>query len=330
MKIAFFETDKREMEFFRNEFKSFKPAFFKEPLDNSNYKKVSDFDIISVETGSVVDKKIVGNMKNLVMIAARCTGFDKIDLEECKKKKIIVSNVPAYSEHSVAEHAFALLLSISRNITKAYNRVHKNNFSIEGLEGFDLSGKTIGVIGTGHIGSHVIRMAKGFEMNVIAFNKSRNKEIERKLGFRYVSLDELLKKSDVITIHLPLTKETKHMINASSINKMKRGVVIINTARGGIIDTGALVRALNSGKIAGVGLDVLEGEELMKYKTGHKKLDVKSFRQLAMDHKLLNKENVVFTPHIAFSSKESAHNLLLATTSNIRAFLKNKPENFVC
>ncbi|MBS3074235.1 hydroxyacid dehydrogenase [Candidatus Pacearchaeota archaeon] len=329
MKIAFFETDKNEEKILRDGLKNHTLLFFKGILDNTNFSKIRGFDIISVETGSEVTEKIIKSIGNLKMIAARCTGYDKIDLAYCKKNNIIVSNVPTYSEHSVAEHTFALLLSISRNITKTYNRIHKNNFSIEGLEGFDLNEKTIGVIGTGHIGSHVIRIARGFEMKVLAFSRKRDKHLEARLGFKYVNLDKLLKKSDVITLHTPLTRETEHLIDKKAIKKMKTGVVIINTARGRIIDTPALVKALEDKKIYATGLDVLEGEELIKNKQAHKKLNVKSFRQLAMDHKLLNRENVIFTPHIAFSSRESRQKLLRETINNIKLFLKNKIINNV-
>src|SRR3989338_698214 len=283
MKIAFFETDKNEEKILRDGLKNHTLLFFKGILDNTNFSKIRGFDIISVETGSEVTEKIIKSIGNLKMIAARCTGYDKIDLAYCKKNNIIVSNVPTYSEHSVAEHTFALLLSISRNITKTYNRIHKNNFSIEGLEGFDLNEKTIGVIGTGHIGSHVIRIARGFEMKVLAFSRKRDKHLEARLGFKYVNLDKLLKKSDVITLHTPLTRETEHLIDKKAIKK----------------------------------------------KQAHKKLNVKSFRQLAMDHKLLNRENVIFTPHIAFSSRESRQKLLRETINNIKLFLKNKIINNV-
>jgi D-lactate dehydrogenase len=329
MKIAFFETDEHEREVLAKGLKTHILQFEKNPLEKENLKKARDCEILSVETGSTVSKQILDELPNLKMIAARCTGYDKIDLEECKKRAIIVSNVPAYSEHSVAEHTFALLLSISRNITKAYNRVHHDDFSIQGLQGFDLNGKTIGVIGTGHIGMHVIQMARSFCMNTLAFSKTRDEKIAKKFGFRWASLNELLAKSDIITLHIPLTPQTKHIINESTIKKMKDGAVIINTARGGLIDTRALIKALNSGKVKAVGLDVLEGEELMKYQTGKKHLDVKSFKQLAVDHKLLNKENVIFTPHIAFSSAESEKNLLESSIQNIQSFIKGQAQNQV-
>ena len=244
------------------------------------------------------------------------------------RRKIAVCNVPVYAEHSVAEHTFALMLAISRNITKAYVRIHKDNFSTEGLEGADLSGKTIGVIGTGHIGMHVIRMARGFEMNVVAFSRSKNMEMARRLGFKYASLNELLKNSDIITLHVPLTDETKHMINKKAIRKMKKGAIIINTSRGEVIDTKALLDGINNGKISAVGLDVLEGEELIK-KGNHQRLDPKAFKLLAENHKLLDNERVIFTPHIAFYSKESSRNLIMATIDNIRSFIKGRAKNAV-
>ncbi len=327
MKIAFFETKDWEEKILRKELKNHDLLFIKEPLNDKNAHLARDCGIVSVFVYSKVDDELK-QLPNLKLITTRSTGFDHINLEECQKKGIIVCNVPVYAEHSVAEHSFALLLAISRNITKAYTRIHRNNYSIEGLQGFDLNGKIIGVVGTGHIGMHVIRMARGFEMNVLAYSRNRNIEMSRRLGFRYVGLNELLKKSDIITIHLPLTNETKHMIDKKAIDKMKKGVIIINTARGEIIDTKALLSGINNGWVSAVGLDVLEGEELIK-KGNHQRLDPKHFKLLAEDHKLLNNEKVIFTPHIAFFSKESSHNLILTTIDNIKSFIKGKTKNCV-
>ncbi len=328
MKISFFEIKDWEEKVFKEKLKGHKLSFYKEALDEKSVEKAKDSDIVSVFVYSKANKEVLSKIKNLKLITTRSTGFDHIDLEYCRNNKITACNVPVYAEHSVAEHAFALLLAISRNIAKSYVRIHKNNFSIEGLEGFDLNEKTIGILGTGHIGMHVIRMSKGFGMKVIAFSRKKDKKLEKKEGFDYVSLNELLKKSDIISIHLPLTNETRHLINKETISKMKRGVVIINTARGEIIDIKAMHEGIDKGIIAAVGLDVLEGENIIR-KGNHQKLDPKSFRLLAEDHKILDNEKVIFTPHIAFFSKESSHNLIMGTIDNIRSFLNGKVKNNV-
>lgn len=328
MIISFFEIKGWEEEFFKKNLRGHKLSFYKEPLNQKNVNKVNNSDIVSVFVYSKIDEEVIKQLNNTKLITTRSTGFDHIDLDECKKRGIIVCNVPVYAEHSVAEHAFALLLAISRNIAKSYVRIHKDNYSTEGLEGMDISGKTIGILGTGHIGMHVIRMAKGFEMNVLACSNTKNREMERRMGFRYVSFKELIKKSDVISIHLPLTDKTKHLINNKTIKMMKKGVIIINTARGEIIQTKALLRGINDGIIGGAGLDVLEGEEIIR-KGNHQKLDTREFKLLAQDHKLLDNERVIFTPHIGFYSQQSSHNLVITSIQNINAFLKNKSINTV-
>jgi len=224
-----------------------------------------------------------------------------------------------------------LILSISRNIHKAYLRTVNKNYSIEGLKGFDLKGKTLGVIGTGRIGSHVVRMASGFEMNILAYDCRQNKELKGMC--KYVSMDKLLKDSDIITLHVPYCPENHHLIGSNEFGKMKRGAIVINTSRGPIVNTKTMLSALKSGKIGGAGIDVLEGEELIKEEKellhDVKKLDLKKMRQLALDHELLNDEKVVFTPHIAFYSQEAVMRILEVTIENLIAFGKNKPINII-
>jgi D-lactate dehydrogenase len=267
----------------------------------------------------------------LKLITTRSTGFDHIDLEKCKKQGITVCNVPSYGENTVAEHTFALILSLSRNMCKACIRRFEQNFSIEGLEGFDLKGKTIGVIGTGQIGLHVIRIAKGFGMNVLAYDVRQNKLLSEVLGFEYVALEDLLARSDVITLHVPYMKATHHLMNKDTFKLVKKGAILINTARGSIVDTEALIEALDNKILAGAGLDVFEGEEVIKEEKqllyDPKNLEV--LNSLVKDHILLSKDNVVFTPHIAFYSKEALERILETTVENIVAFVSGKPQNVV-
>ena len=331
MKIAFFEIKGWEKKYLRRKLKGHYLEFYKEPLDLENAKKIRDFDIISVFIYSKINKQIIRKLPKLKLVVTRSTGFDHIDLKGCKSKKITACNIPFYGEHTVAEHTFALILSLSRNIHKSYMRTIRDDFSIDGLEGFDLKGKTLGVVGAGHIGLHIVRMAKGFGMKVLVYDIHQEKFLAEVLGFNYASLKEVLRDSNIITLHLPHNKSTHHLINKDTIKLIKKGAILINTSRGGIVDTGALIEALDRKILSGAGLDVLEGEELIKEEKqllyDPKKLQ--ALGNLVKDHILLRKDNVVFTPHIAFYSKEALERILETTTQNIINFLTGKPQNVV-
>jgi len=279
----------------------------------------------------MINKEILQKLPKLKLITIRSTGFDHIDLKECKKRKIVVCNVPYYGENTVAEHTFALILSLSRNIHKAYIKTIRHDFSIDDLKGFDLKGKILGVIGAGRIGLHVIRIAKGFGMKVYAYDAYQNKFIAEVLGFKYTSLEELLKKSDIITLHVPYNKSTHHLLNKERIKLIKKGAIIINTSRGAVIDTEALIEAIDKKIISGAGLDVLEGEELIKEEKQllYDKNKLGILGNLVKDHILLSRENVVFTPHIGFYSQEALERILDTTVQNIFTFLSKKPQNTI-
>lgn len=332
LKIAFFELEQWEKDYLIKNLKDCELNFIDDHLSEKNVNQIKDADALGIFIYSVVNKKMLDKLPNLKLIATLSTGFDHIDLKECRKRKITVCNVPHYGENTVAEHTFALILNLTRKIHKAYERTIKGDFTIEGLRGIDLQGKTIGVIGTGSIGQHVIRMAKGFEMKVIAFDKFKNNKLAKKLGFRYVSFGYLIKNSDIVTLHVPYNKNTHHLIDKKAISKMKKNVLIINTARGAVIDTSALLDGLQSGKIGGAGLDVLEGECFIKEekqilsKQFMKECDLKAVLQ---DHLLLRQPNVIITPHNAFNSWEALHRILDTTILNINSFLRKKPANIV-
>jgi D-lactate dehydrogenase len=243
-----------------------------------------------------------------------------------------VVNVPTYGENTVAEHTFALLLDLSRKIHQSLQRTKKGDFSLDGLQGFDLKGKTLGVIGLGNIGQHVVRIAKGFEMKVLGYDVKEDQALAKRLKFTYTSFEDLLKNADIITLHVPYNTHTHHLINANNITLMKQGAYLINTARGGIIETSALVSALAKGVLAGAGLDVLEEECFIK-EEGHllskeflKTCDLKTMLQ---NHLLMDQENVIITPHNAFNSKEAIERILETTVENISAFVNKKPINLV-
>lgn len=335
MRIAFFEVDKFEEKIIKKEFKKaylkgFDFEIIKEPLNFRTIKRVHKNDIVSVFIYSKLDKKLIGELKkkNVNFIATRSTGFNHIDLKACKKAGITVSNVPCYGAVTVAEYTFALMLSISRKIIEAQRRVKKGDFSLEGLRGFDLQGKTLGVIGTGRIGREVVRIAKGFEMNVLCFDAYINKEVEKEA--KYVKLEELLKKSDIITLHLPLFKSTYHILNKDNIPLIKKGAVLINTARGELIETEALINALDSGRISYAGLDVLEGEKALKsYEELENVKDAEQLRKSLKSLHLIKRDNVIVTGHNAFNTNEAIERIVKTTINNIISYVKGKPENTI-
>jgi len=326
MKIAFFEIQNWEKAILKKELKNHSLIFFKEPISQKNLAKIKNTDILSIFIASKIDDKILKNLPKLKLIITRSTGFDHISLPSAKKRKIKVCNRPTYGDNTVAEHTFALILALSRKVHKSYLRILKNDFTIQGLKGFDLEGKTIGVIGVGKIGKHVIKIAKGFGMNVLANDKYLDKSFAKQLKFKYVSLNELLNKSDIVTLHIPLTKQTRHLINFKTIKQMKIGAILINTSRGEIVDTTALIKALDSKKLAGAGLDVIEGEILIKEEKEllNEKTNPEIWKQIIEDHVLISNENVVFTPHIAFYSKEALERIIENTIQNIKDFEKGK------
>lgn len=330
IKIAFFEIEDWEKDYLQKELKNYQTSFFEDPLTSKNISQIKDCQIISFFIYSEIDKNILAVLPNLKFITTRSTGFDHIDIKEASKRKILVSNVPFYGENTVAEHTFALILALSRKIYQSIKRTRKGDFSLDGLEGFDLKGKTLGIVGIGHIGRHVARIAKGLEMKVIVCDPKKDKKIAKELNFKYVGLEYLLKNSDIITLHVPYNKQTHHLINKKNISLIKKGAYLINTARGGVVETEALAKALGEGILAGAGLDVLEQECFIKEerellsKEFPKKCDLKT---VLRNHLLIHQENVIVTPHNAFNSKEALERILETTVLNIKSFLKNKPIN---
>jgi len=331
MKIAFFETTPADQNFLAPLFHDHEVTFFSEPLTEENASDATDFEIISVFVYSSLTPSVLEKLSHVRCITTRSTGFDHIDLSFFTAKNISVLNVPYYGENTVAEHAFALILALSRNVHKSYARGLKKDFSIDGLIGFDLKDKTLGVIGTGHIGLHVIRIAKGFGMHVLAFDVFHNTFLSEILHFKYASLDEVLSQSDIITLHTPYNEHTHHLINNESIQKIKKGSLLINTARGGLVDNDALIRALDEKILAGAGLDVLEGEEYIKEESFCLQEDCTPLRarQIEQNKNLLSRDNVVFTPHIGFYSEEALTRILETTADNITQFILGKRENQV-
>lgn len=290
-------------------------------------------EVLCVFVESRIAEAELSRFPALKLIATRSTGFDHIDLAAAKASGVAVANVPFYGENTVAEFAFALLLALSRRIIDADERVRESGvFSPTGLRGFDLAGKTLGVIGTGHIGAHVIRMAQGFGMKVIGFDAFPNADLSHTLDFTYLPLPELLATADVITLHVPYNEHTHHLINRENIGGIKKGAYLINTARGAVIETEALVEALKSGILAGAGLDVLEEEGFLSDEAAlltslHPREE--ALKTVLADHYLINHPRVIVTPHLAFNTTEAVERILTTTIENIQNFIKGSPSNVI-
>jgi D-lactate dehydrogenase len=320
-KIVFFEVNEWEISKLQEALRDADVKFYKDRLDDRYIDVVKDVEILSVWIYSRVTNNIIDKLPNLKLIITRSTGMDHIDVDYCHKKGIKIANIPKYGVNTVAEHTFALILNLIR---KVHNAINKKDFSLsQDILGFELKDKTIGVIGTGSIGRKVIHIAKAFDMHVLAYDIKRDEEFAKTYNFEYVGLDELLTNSDIITLHVPLNKDTYHMINMDNIKKIKKGCYLINTARGSICDTTALLYGLEEGIFAGLALDVLE-EELLFKEDGLSILyeDIDKIKKVLMNNMLMNNPNVIITPHSAFYSKEALNRIIDSTISIIREFMK--------
>ncbi|MCK4386958.1 MAG: hydroxyacid dehydrogenase [Candidatus Pacebacteria bacterium] len=334
MKIIFFYNEEWEREYFGSRIGvDFEIKFVKGVVQEHPELKDEEAEVLCVFVGSRVDKEAMDRFPKLKLIATRSTGFDHIDIEEARRRNIAVSNVPAYGSATVAEFAFALLLALSRKIFPAYEQVlRKGSFSKEGLRGFDLAGKTLGVLGVGKIGRHLIKIARGFEMNVLAFDTNPDEQFSQKMGFEYVDFETLLRQADIISLHLPYNSRTHHILNGEAFSKMKKGVYIINTSRGGVIETETLVKALRDGVVAGAGLDVLEaeiymGDELKLLK--EKQSKAKDIETVLNNQYLIDHPNVIITPHNAFNTQEALERIFRTTAKNIKYFAEGEVKNKV-
>ncbi|MBI3966933.1 MAG: hydroxyacid dehydrogenase [Chloroflexi bacterium] len=326
--VAFYEVEDWERAHYTSAFPTARLTFSAEPFALG---VADDASVVSIFVHSQLTADRLGALPELRLIATRSTGFDHVDLNHCRGRGIQVANVPRYGENTVAEHTFALILGLSRNLHRAYVRTTRGDFSLEGLRGFDLKDKTLGVVGAGSIGLHVIRIAKGFGMRVLAFDARPQPLIAEVLGFEYGELDRVLHEADVVTLHVPYHPATHHLLDRDRLALMKRGAVLVNTARGAVVDTDALIEALDSGHLAGAGLDVFEGEDLI-----HEELQLiktpgteEKLRMLLRQQLLLRRENVIVTPHIAFNSREALQRIVDTTIENIRSFLDGRPQNLV-
>lgn len=332
MKITIFDLEDWEREGFERLAGEHDLTLLAEPLSAENAGRHGDAEVVSGFVYSSFDEKVMEQLSSLKLIATRSTGFDHIAIDVCRERDITVCNVPTYGSNTVAEHVFGLLLTISHKLEEAIDRTRKGDFSPRGLQGFDLQGKTMGIIGTGDIGRETIRIAKGFGMDVLAFDIAPDEDAARQLDFQYADMDQLLANSDVVSLHVPANEKTRHLISRDEFEKMKEGAVLINTARGDVVDTRALVRALAEQKLSAAGLDVLPDEPVIReeaellrsvYEERH------DLNTLLANHVLVHMRNVVVTPHSAFNTREAVQRILDTTVKNIQAFANGEPINVV-
>ena len=322
-KIAFFGAKPYDIASFDkvNEKYNYDIRYYKGHLNPNNVVLTQDTDVVCIFVNDTADAAVIDAMvdNGVKLLALRCAGFNNVDLKAAKGNLPVV-RVPAYSPYAVAEYSLALMLSLNRKIHRAYWRTRDGNFSLNGLMGFDMHGKTIGIIGTGKIAKILIRLLKGFGMRILAYDLYPDMKFAGEEGISYVSLDELYRESDIISLHCPLTDQTKYMIDKDSIDKMKEGVMIINTGRGQLINTNDLIEGLKEKKIAAAGLDVYEEEGEYFYEDKSDKIiddDVLA--------RLLSFNNVIVTSHQAFFTKEALHNIAETTLQNIEDFRCHRP-----
>jgi len=318
MKIIFFSSKRYDEEYFIASNKSYNHdiRFVEARLTYDTVNMISGESVVCAFVNDVLDRNVLSLLAglNVKLIALRCAGFNNVDVTAANESGIKVIRVPGYSPDAVAEHTVCLMLSLNRKIYRAYNRVREGNFSLDGLLGFDFSGKTIGIVGTGKIGSIVARIMNAMGMNVLAYDPVPNPEC-LELGVKYVKIDQLFKASDVISLHCPLNSETKHLVDKSALDKMKHGVMLINTSRGAILDASAVIKELKSKKIAYLGLDVYEQESELFFE------DLSG--EIIQDdvfERLLTFPNVLITSHQGFFTSNALENIADTTLKNIKQF----------
>jgi D-lactate dehydrogenase len=341
MILYFTETEPFEQEYLSQQFPEHDVRFVAKIEDVPE-----DAEVLSGFIYSSVGPEFLDAHPALRLVTTRSTGADHLDVAACRARGVTVCHVPFYGDTTVAEHTFALILALSRRLRETMLTPTRGQFSYERVRGFDLAGKTLGIVGAGHIGRHVAALARAFHMEVLAFDVVTSAP---ETGMKFVSLDELLARSRIISLHAPLTDATRHLLDRAALAKCPRGVLIVNTARGGLIDTAALREALDSGQVGGAGLDVLEDERVMRKaasqiiageivaklqgdvntREAHDPERLAALQEVMLGDAILSRPNVVFTPHVAFNSEEAVERLLATTVENIRAFLAGSPVNVV-
>lgn len=319
MKVAVFSSHEFEKDYLvkacaeKHELQFFEPR-----LTPDTVKLTKGFDAVALFVNDNGHAEVLEALhkEGVKYIALRSAGYNHVDLTKAKELNMKVANVPAYSPYAIAEHTLALILALNRKMIKAHNRVIDLNFSLDGLVGFDLNGKTVGVVGLGNIGSKVVKILHGFGCKILAYDLEKDERLIEKFDVTYANMDKIFSESDIITLHVPLTPDTKYMVNADSIKKMKRGVMLINTSRGGLVDTKAVIDALKTRQIGYLGLDVYEEEQGLFFED-HSDEDI---LQDDVIGRLLTFKNVIITSHQAFLTREALTNIADTTAHNLNCF----------
>jgi D-lactate dehydrogenase len=330
MKVAFFDLEGWEAPIYKQKFAGTMISAIEHGgetamLDAENIRGVKEAEVLSVSF-SRVDRGVIDSLPGLKLVGTRSTGYDNVDVEYAKKKGIAVANVPTYGEETVAEYTFALILTLARKLSQTFLRTLFGYFSQKELRGMDLAGKTLGVVGTGRIASRVVKMAHAFEMKILCYDLYTKPELVDKYGAKYVPLEELLRNADVVTIHVPYTKDTHHLINPDTIKLLKPGALLVNAARGPIVDVSAVLAAVKDGRLGGVALDTFEGEQVwikqeeMLLTKDELLPPAEAFKKALESFYLLRFRNVVLTPHNAYNSREAVERILNTNLDCIVAF----------
>jgi len=334
IKLSIFDVDDKQKKLIIALFEdknSYKLNFHDKSLDINNAKYEGDTEGIAIFIQSNITKGILNHLTNLKVIATMSTGFDHIDLEACEQRNIKVCNVPAYGDNTVAEYAFGLVIALSRKFKPTFNRVERGIFNRSGLMGSDLKGKIIGLIGTGRIGSCMAKLGSAFGMEIVACDPKQDKKLEKEYGVNYTEIENLLQISDVISLHVPYNQTTHHLINSKTIKLLKPTALLVNTSRGKVVDTIAIVHALREGRIGGVALDTFEGEEVWIEEEFLRRDDLPAIplQQAMESFFILRSERAILTPHNAFNTKEALDRILITSTENLKSYFTGNPKNVV-
>jgi len=334
VKLVFFDLDRHEQDVIYDAFaheSGYEITLHTEPLAIEHVSLARNAEGLGISVTSHVTQTVLAHLPDLKVIAAMSTGFDNIDVDACRERNIAVCNVPLYGDTTVAEFTFGLILALARKFRPMFARVDRGDFSRAGLSGMDLAGKTLGLIGTGRIGSHLARIAHAAGMEVIAYDLRPNPALTEEYGVRYVGLDDLLREADVISLHVPYTKATHHLINAERLRMVRDTALLVNASRGGVVDTRAVSDALREGRIGGVALDTFEGERVWIEEEfqGAGEPSADELKDALESFAILHSDRAILSPHNAFNTREATGRILATSIENMRAFFAGNPQNVV-
>jgi D-lactate dehydrogenase len=333
-KLAFFDVDEKEQAILSKEFageKTFELRFNQKSLDKHTACIAKEAGGIGIFIQSKTTHEVLDHLPMVKVIATMSTGFDHIDLNACKARNITVCNVPSYGDNTVAEYAFSLILALARKLKQTLERVERGLFSRTGLMGMDIKGKTLGLVGTGRIGSHMARLGWAFGMKVIAYDVRSDVALKEKYGVQFMSLEEVLEQADVISLHVPYLPSTHHLINSERLRLLKPTVLLINTSRGKVVDTKAVAAALREDRLGGVALDTFEGEDIWIEEEFLKRDDLPAItlREAMESFSIMRSERAILTPHNAFNTREALDRILITSAENLKAYFSGHLQNVV-